>query len=151
MDISADRKGKAKEHQPPATEENWPLSMDKQHMQLILARTHVEHPFILAIPVKMRSVLPKVTAPVHLDCGNKIWKMRYYGNNPTSTNFDATGWKAFATANKLKVGDGCVFELTEISSEGIIKFKVQILDGEIPDELLNKCDGGSKDNPIDID
>ncbi|PIA49285.1 hypothetical protein AQUCO_01300263v1 [Aquilegia coerulea] len=121
-------------------DEHWPLS-DKPYFHYILADYQVQNQFLLVLPAKIHKVLPKAIVPVILTCRNKNWKMQYYGVGYAHQKFDS-GWKNFSIDNKLNVGDGCVFELTECSTE-CIKFRVQILSGELPAELLNRGDGSN--------
>lgn len=65
--------------------------------------------------------------------------MRYCGDS--SLKRLDHGWSKFAIDNNLKVGDGCVFELTNTEN---IKFRVRILRGEIP----TPAGGQSSDHPI---
>lgn len=52
--------------------------------------------------------------------------------------------------NKLEIGDACVFELLDYSTQ-VLKFRVQILRGKIPSEFLDYSKNGlSKDTPIII-
>lgn len=71
--------------------------------------------------------------------------MMYNGANRLK-QFDRSSWGAFVNANDLKAGDGCVFELMECSSAKLV-FRVQILRGDIPAELLENCIGEA-DKPI---
>lgn len=65
--------------------------------------------------------------------------------------FDSN-WKAFVLENELKVGDTCVFELMECSRTNL-RFKVHILRGDLPPELLTKVNsrGKTSDAPIVLD
>ncbi|KAF9626356.1 hypothetical protein IFM89_032772 [Coptis chinensis] len=101
------------------------------------------------LPVKISRVLPQAVVPVVLTCRNKIWKMNYLGEGSSHKRFDS-GWKNFVVDNKLKVGDGCVFELTECTTD-CIKFRVQFLDGELPPNFADRVDGKSSASPIVID
>lgn len=60
------------------------------------------------------------------------------------------GWKNFVMDNDLKIGDAVVFELMESSNE-LIKFRVQILRGDFPEELKHKSVGMSSDTPLVLD
>ncbi|XP_042506284.1 B3 domain-containing protein Os04g0386900-like isoform X2 [Macadamia integrifolia] len=102
----------------------------------------------MTIPNKMQPFLPPETVPVVLTFRNKDWEMNYYGDHSLKC-FDPR-WKIFATDNDLKIGDGCVFDLMENSGK-ILKFMVQILRGDIPDEFLNRVNGESSETPIIID
>lgn len=52
--------------------------------------------------------------------------------------------------NKLEIGDACVFELLDYSTQ-VLKFRVQILRGKIPSKFLNNSKNGlSEDAPIII-
>ena len=59
-----------------------------------------------------------------------------------------SGWREFALDNHLKVGDGCVYELMDSEK---LKFRVQILSGEVPPRSAYEVAGRSSDNPITID
>ena len=75
--------------------------------------------------------------------------MVYDGTSDRHKKFD-TSWRSFVDDNNLKVGDACVFELEENNSKSIV-FKVQILRGDIPPELLPKIPvGTSIESPIII-
>lgn len=59
-------------------------------------------------------------------------------------------WKTFAIDNKLKVGDACVFELTECSND-CLKFRVQILRGDIPSKFEDNTNSENEDTTIIIE
>ncbi|KAA0060722.1 B3 domain-containing protein [Cucumis melo var. makuwa] len=97
----------------------------------------------------MNSVLPGIMIPTAIYCGEKVWKMNYYGNR-RSKALESKQWKKFVNDNGLKCGDGCVFELLECTAS-LLKFRVQILRGHIPFQLHHKFTGETKDTPIVID
>lgn len=101
------------------------------------------------MPTKFHSVLPALMIPTAILCGEKVWKIDYYGNR-RSKALDPKQWKKFVNDNGLKCGDACVFELLECSST-LLKFRVQILRGHIPFQLHHKFSGETKDIPIIID
>ena len=74
--------------------------------------------------------------------------MVYYGKGQNRKRFDSS-WKTFVIDNNLKVGDGCVFELMELSEEKL-KFRAQILRGDIPSQFQDSEDGESADTAIFI-
>ncbi|KAF5193987.1 hypothetical protein FRX31_016424 [Thalictrum thalictroides] len=117
----------------------------------VMAKYNVKSPYLLPIPVKISRLLPEATVPVVLTCRNRNWMTSYTGAD-TNKRFDVTGWRNFATDNMLKEGDGSFFELMEWSIK-LIKFKVHILDGDLPpEELFMKCDTGTtSDAPINIE
>ncbi|KAF5192078.1 B3 domain-containing protein, partial [Thalictrum thalictroides] len=128
-------------------EEYWPLSEGKPYMLFIMAEYHVRSPYQLVLPIKIHSLLPDARVPVVLKCRKKKWMTSFHGDG--NKRFDVSGWRVFATENNLKEGDGCVFELTKWSSK-IIVFEVQILNGDMPPELLERCQEGSSEAPIII-
>lgn len=97
----------------------------------------------------MHPILPEAVVPTILTCDNKDWEVIYRGEGTSKKRFQY-GWRHFASSNNIKIGDGGIFELTECSTESI-KFRVQILDGEFPLELLDKVDGKHPDNPVLIE
>ncbi|KAJ4721407.1 B3 domain-containing protein [Melia azedarach] len=129
-------------------DEFWPLS-GKPYFTMILAKSHVQPLYQLTLPAKMTAILPSLEIPAFLTYKGKEWQMVYHGEVCKGKRFD-TNWKKFAIDNKLKVGDGCVFELIECSSEKI-KFKVQILRGDIPCKFEDKTNGESENMPIIIE
>ncbi|OVA02883.1 B3 DNA binding domain [Macleaya cordata] len=139
-----------KELEHPTTEvqdEFWALT-DKPYFHCVLAKSQVKNCSNMGLPSKISQLLPEKEIPVVITCRNKKWRMKYYGDR-TFKRFDP-GWKKFANDNNLNVGDGCVFELTECSKE-CIKFRVQILDGNIPSEFLDRVDGETLNHPIMIE
>ncbi|KAF6148516.1 hypothetical protein GIB67_042475 [Kingdonia uniflora] len=130
---------------------------DKPYFHCIIRKTHLARTYQLVtisksltivLPSNMRELLPKALVPVVLTYKNKIWKMIYYGDRKQA-RFDPN-WKYFVRDNNVKMGDGCVFELSECSSE-CIKFRVQILSGDIPSKFLDRINGKTSDIPIVID
>ncbi|KAF8412792.1 hypothetical protein HHK36_000762 [Tetracentron sinense] len=128
-------------------DEFWPLS-GKPYFHCILTKSNVKSGYQLILPVKMHPMLPSALVPVVLTCQNKNWEMLYYGDR-NFKRFDPS-WRKFVSDNNLKIGDACVFELMECSSK-IIKFRVQILNGEIPFEFLSRVNGETLDSPIVIE
>ncbi|PRQ56900.1 putative transcription factor B3-Domain family [Rosa chinensis] len=117
-------------------DEFWPLS-GKPFFDIILAKSHVNPKCQMSIPSKLHPLLLSCSVPVVLTFGGKTWEMTCNTANNAQKFFDRPSWKAFVDDNNLKVGDGCVFELTECSSTKLV-FRVQILRGEIPAQLLDK-------------
>ncbi|XP_043696126.1 B3 domain-containing protein Os04g0386900-like isoform X2 [Telopea speciosissima] len=128
-------------------DELMPLS-GNPYFHCIMVKSNVKPPFQLVIPVKLHQLLPSTMVPVVLTFRNKDWKVTYYGDRNLK-RFDPS-WKHFAVDNDLKIGDGCVFDLMTNTSE-IIKFRVQILRGDIPDEFLRRVSGESLEVPILIE
>uniref|UniRef100_A0A5B7BYH2 TF-B3 domain-containing protein n=1 Tax=Davidia involucrata TaxID=16924 RepID=A0A5B7BYH2_DAVIN len=128
--------------------EFWPLS-GKPFFHLILSKSHVKPSYYLVFPAKIHSVLPCATVPGVLTYRDKNWEIAYIGDRGCHKRLD-TNWKTFASDNDLKVGDACVFELMECSSTNI-KFRVQILRGDFPSELLARVNGETSNTPIVID
>jgi len=93
-------------------------------------------------------MLPSPTFPVVFEYRGKTWETvftKHRGQDVFRAN-----WKAFVEDNDLKKDDACVFELAECSNE-CVKFKVQILRGDFPTELLAKVKGGTSNTPVIID
>ncbi|KAK6919834.1 B3 DNA binding domain [Dillenia turbinata] len=121
---------------------------DKYYFASTLTKSHVKSSYHMGVPLKMFSLLPNATIPAVLTYQNKDWKLLYHGENPKNKRF-GVGWRDFVTDNDLKIGDACVFELRECGNEKL-KFRVQILRGDFPDELLARiC--GTYVSPIDIE
>ncbi|XP_040369865.1 B3 domain-containing protein Os04g0386900-like isoform X1 [Rosa chinensis] len=117
-------------------QEFWPLS-GKPYFDVILTKSHVKPIYQLGIPAKLEPVLPSGSIHTVLTFGAKSWEMTYNGEK-RHKQFDRKSWGAFVDENNLKAGDGLVFELKECNSTQI-GFRVQILRGDIPDELLEKA------------
>ncbi|KAI3920783.1 hypothetical protein MKW98_005609 [Papaver atlanticum] len=117
---------------------------DKPYFHCILGKTQLHN---MGIPKSVNQLLPEKEVPVNLSYRNKTWKVKYQGNR-ASKKFDSS-WKHFVHDNNLRFGDGCVFELTE-HSDNCITFRIQILDGDIPSELLDRVEGQTIEHPITI-
>ncbi|KAM0934120.1 putative transcription factor B3-Domain family [Dioscorea sansibarensis] len=111
----------------------------------IISKSHLPSPCQVSIPRTFYQYLPSESLPVVLSYGNKFWKMTYCGNLPKRRLY--CGWEKFATDNKLKIGDGCIFELVDSKN---LQFKVQILPGQLPSNLKPNINGKSCDSPIFI-
>ncbi|XP_072957947.1 B3 domain-containing protein Os04g0386900-like isoform X2 [Typha angustifolia] len=112
----------------------------------ILSKSQVQAPFRLVIPKAFHPFLPSCSVHISISCGNRTWEMKYRGNCLLK-KFE-TGWKIFAIDNNLKIGDGCVFELMDSKN---LKFRAQILRGEIPSMVVSNADGQNFNSPIMID
>ncbi|XP_039141134.1 B3 domain-containing protein Os04g0386900-like [Dioscorea cayenensis subsp. rotundata] len=113
----------------------------------IISKSHVQSPCQVSIPRSFYRYLPTECIPVTLTYQNKSWKMTYWGDRPLR-RIDG-GWRKFTADNKLKVGDGCVFELIDTKN---LQLKVQILPGELPAEFNPTIAGGqNSESPIFID
>ncbi|KAI3946459.1 hypothetical protein MKX01_017675 [Papaver californicum] len=117
---------------------------DKPYFHCILGKTQL---YNMGIPKSVNQLLPEAEVPVVLSFQNKTWKVKYQGNRAFK-GFDSS-WKYFARDNNLRSGDGCVFELTE-HSNNCINFRIQILNGDVPSELLDRVEGETIDHPITI-
>lgn len=100
---------------------------------------------IQVIPRSFHQFLPQASVPVVFSCRNKTWKMRYSGQ--LALKRINTGWRQFAVDNNLKVGDGCVYELMDSEN---LRFRVQILRGEVPPPSAYEVAGRSSSNPVII-
>ncbi|GFP93914.1 B3 domain-containing protein os04g0386900 [Phtheirospermum japonicum] len=114
---------------------------------VVLSKSHVNQ---LNLPVSGVSLLPRTAVPVVLRHGGKNWTVQYNGDS-LRPRFDCK-WKYFVIDNKLKQGDACVFEAIDPSPKNLT-FKVHILRGELPPEMLALVDirGKTSESPIVID
>ncbi|RXH93198.1 hypothetical protein DVH24_013774 [Malus domestica] len=128
-------------------DEFWPLSK-KPFFEVIIRKANVKPSYQMVIPAKFQPTLPSCSIPTVLTFGGKNWEMTYTGGS-IQRKFDIN-WREFVNDNNLKVGDACVFELLECSSTKVV-FRVQILRGDIPSELLGNLKGDTVDAPIIID
>lgn len=98
----------------------------------------------------MVQLLPRATVPVTLTYGGKDWHLSYRGDCVRPA-FDS-GWRGFVKDNDLKCEDACVFELVENSGKNL-KFKLHILRGDLPPELVALANfrGTTSDSPIVLD
>ncbi|KAH7659104.1 B3 DNA binding domain-containing protein [Dioscorea alata] len=109
----------------------------------IISKSHLpSHPCQVSIPATFYPYLPSESLPVVLSYGNKFWKMTYCVNRRTRRLY--CGWEKFATDNKLKIGDGCIFELVDSKN---LQFKVQILPGQLPSNSKPTINDKSSDSP----
>ncbi|XP_074321613.1 B3 domain-containing protein Os06g0112300-like [Silene latifolia] len=117
------------------------------HMTISKSHLNQGH---LPIPAKFAELLPKNKAavPMVLSRGSRSWHMKFYGSQYSQRRF-GSGWKAFVKDNMLNLGDVCLFELmsTHVTS---LKFKVQILRGDLPPALLNR-EGQPRVSPVLIE
>ncbi|CAL9176446.1 unnamed protein product, partial [Musa hybrid cultivar] len=111
----------------------------------ILSKTSC-YMYRMALPKRIRELLPLSTVPVVLSYGSRTWEVVYCGDQ--SFQRFGQGWKNFVADNNLKEGDGCVFELMDTEN---IQFKVQILRGDLPAFRAGGGDGQSSDEVIVID
>ncbi|KAM3357753.1 B3 domain-containing protein [Capsicum galapagoense] len=117
----------------------WPVSEEKSYIDMILTKSNVKPIYSLYIPKKMNKELPSAGAPVVLTYGRKEWHMFYGG---IKFKHKLIEWKKFANDNNLKEGDGLLLELIECSTSKI-HFRVQILNGDFPAELIPKYGKGA--------
>ncbi|KAL6137367.1 hypothetical protein ACLB2K_062659 [Fragaria x ananassa] len=117
-------------------EEFWPLS-GKPFFDIILTKSHVKPIYQMGIPAELDPILPSGSIHTVLVYGDKSWEMTYNGEK-RHKQFNRKSWGAFVDENNLKAGDALVFELMECNSTQI-GFRVQILRGDIPQELIEKA------------
>uniref|UniRef100_A0A2P2JG75 TF-B3 domain-containing protein n=1 Tax=Rhizophora mucronata TaxID=61149 RepID=A0A2P2JG75_RHIMU len=99
------------------------------------------------VPVKLSAVLPSRVVPAFITYRGKKWRMVFHGEYKCKRMH--SGWGKFVIDNKLKVGDACVFELLECSSQKIT-FRAQILRGDSPPEFSHWMTGESAEAPVVI-
>ncbi|TVU14014.1 hypothetical protein EJB05_37455 [Eragrostis curvula] len=125
--------------------------LGKPYFTCIMCKSHVRPPFQVVVPRSLAPFLPSSTAPATLTswCG-RSWDMRFTGGRQIQ-RLEA-GWRGFALDNGLRLGDGCVFELVDGAAEGgTVKFRVQVLHGDIPAAIREKAGGYTSTSPIEID
>ncbi|KAK1422836.1 hypothetical protein QVD17_18125 [Tagetes erecta] len=127
--------------------EFWPLS-GNPYFYVVMDKSKR---FQLNFPPELSDKLPATKVLAQVIYREKAWNLLYIGDQATKC-FGIASWRRFMTANNLKAGDACLFELMEVSSNRhIVKFKVQIFKDDFPLELLEKAEGFRKNNPIDLD
>ena len=105
------------------------------------------------IPSCLHRHLPGSRAPAVLLFGNQSWAVTYCGDLKCKKL--GPGWKDFAIANRLRIGDACVFELIKPAAGGTgsegdeeVVFRVQVLRGNLPEEITSR--GATSQDPIVI-
>ncbi|KAK4748037.1 hypothetical protein SAY87_014623 [Trapa incisa] len=126
-----------------------PLSGKKPFFHTMVCPSQIKPKYTMFLPVKIYSILPSEDVPAVLMCRGKEWGMVYYGNGLKRKRFNVQ-WRHFADDNALKVGDACVFELMVCTKE-VLKFRVQILRGDIPLILQYRVPGANSDHPLVIE
>ncbi|MFS7889630.1 putative transcription factor B3-Domain family [Helianthus anomalus] len=126
--------------------EFWPLS-GNPYFYVVIDKPQR---FQVNIPQELSAKLPATTIPAKIFYRDKVWDLPCAGDQ-ASKKFGIEEWGKFMTENDVKLGDACLFELMEGDSKSRVKFKVQILKDDFPLDLLEKADGFSMNNPIDID
>ncbi|XAR54273.1 hypothetical protein NMG60_11029331 [Bertholletia excelsa] len=124
--------------------EIFPLS-GKPFFNVVLQRSNLGPYYQLVLPAKIHPVLPFATVPAVLTYRGRNWETLYHGDFPLKRFH--TSWKTFAMDNHLRVGDACVFEVMECSRINI-NFRVQILRGDFPAELLPRLSGATPHSPL---
>ncbi|PKA53257.1 B3 domain-containing protein [Apostasia shenzhenica] len=98
--------------------------------------------FFEFIPSNFRQYVPSSSALIILCCRGKEWAVTCSVYKKFALL--SRGWRKFLADNNMKAGDGCVFELMNSGEMEQKKFRVQILDGQLPQH-------GSADHPVLID
>jgi len=105
------------------------------------------------IPSRLHSHLPGSRVPAVLLFGNQSWAVTYCGELKCKKL--GPGWRDFVVANRLRIGDGCVFELITLAAggtgsegDGKVVFRVQVLRGDLPEEITSR--GATSQDPIVI-
>lgn len=120
--------------------------LGKPYFHVVLVKSHLNQ---MVLPTKMHPSVPSAVIPAVLVHQEKRWEMTFNGDHRTHKRFDI-GWRTFVNDNNLKAGDACVFELMECNTSNI-KFRVQILRGDIPSMLLDRANGETSDTAIVIE
>ncbi|XP_020242851.1 B3 domain-containing protein Os03g0622100-like [Asparagus officinalis] len=99
------------------------------------------HPY-LNIPAKFRAAngLTEYNSLTLMDPKGRSWQvqLRHKTNKFESRTSMTTGWNKFASANELKQGDKCIFELGSEENNGILLMKVSIKKKESIDKKKMK-------------
>ena len=105
------------------------------------------------IPSRLHSHLPGSRVPAVLLFGNQSWAVTYCGELKCKKL--GPGWRDFVVANRLRIGDACIFELitpaaggTGSEGDGKVVFRVQVLRGDLPEEITSR--GATSQDPIVI-
>ncbi|TVU13021.1 hypothetical protein EJB05_46690, partial [Eragrostis curvula] len=134
---------------PPDDWEITPVSGGHPFFTTVFSRSQVQKPFQLAIPTRFHRHLPEARVPAVLLCRGQSWPTSYCGDLKVK-KLDAA-WRGFAVDNQLRIGDAGVFELVDAETEGdkkTVVFRVQVLRGDLPEELTSK--GATSDEPLVI-
>eukprot|EP00262_Sarcandra_glabra_P011092 TRINITY_DN26798_c0_g1_i1.p1 TRINITY_DN26798_c0_g1~~TRINITY_DN26798_c0_g1_i1.p1 ORF type:complete len:186 (+),score=38.01 TRINITY_DN26798_c0_g1_i1:65-622(+) len=115
----------------------------------IMAKSSLKPNYQLVLPVKCCQLLPLSRVPMVLSYGEKSWEMAYQGDFRSNNKRFSPAWRIFAVDNDLKMGDACIFELMDRTP--IVKFRVQILRGQLPPGFVYVEGGHSSNSPIIID
>uniref|UniRef100_A0A0D9WKZ4 TF-B3 domain-containing protein n=1 Tax=Leersia perrieri TaxID=77586 RepID=A0A0D9WKZ4_9ORYZ len=137
---------------PPASgSEDWevttPIGTGNPFFTTVISRSHLRNKYQMWVPHRFQRRLPEARTGVVLHCGGKSWPASYCGDLKVK-KIDVAGWSNFAVDNRLRVGDACVFELIA-AADTHLELKVQILRGDLPEEVTSK--GATSDEPILID
>uniref|UniRef100_A0A0A9CYZ3 TF-B3 domain-containing protein n=1 Tax=Arundo donax TaxID=35708 RepID=A0A0A9CYZ3_ARUDO len=142
---------------PDAAADDWEvtsLSGDHPFFTTVMSRSQVQKPFQLVIPTRFLRHLPEARAPGVLLYGGRSWTVTYCGDLKCKKL--GSEWRDFAVDNRLRIGDACVFELMATQAEGETKnsqemglvFRVQVLRGDLPEEITSR--GATSDEPMVI-
>ncbi|XP_044483280.1 B3 domain-containing protein Os04g0386900-like isoform X2 [Mangifera indica] len=96
-------------------QEFWPLS-GKPYFHVVLSKSNLKPSYHLTVSAEIQKVVPSLEIPTLLIFKDNEWQMVYQGQSKHK-KFD--GWKSFAMDNKLEIGDACVFELLDYSTQEI--------------------------------
>ncbi|XP_073023412.1 B3 domain-containing protein Os04g0386900-like [Primulina eburnea] len=146
VDVNKVRFGSTSES-PPGEQDQVSHLLSKHFFDAVLTKSQLQ---TLMLPAHMVHLLPRATVPVTLTYGDKDWNLSYRGDCARAA-FDSE-WRGFVKDNDLKCEDACVFELVENSGKNL-KFKVHILRGDLPPEMvaLVNSSGTTSDSPIVLD
>ncbi|GKC11948.1 B3 domain-containing protein-like protein [Tanacetum coccineum] len=144
--------GESSTPEPDNYADVWPLSTKPYFCVTLDGRHLARNSPGLAIPGELHENLPMDTVPAKIVYGEKAWHLDYFGK-AVIKRFESKGWGKFVKDNDFKLGDVCMFELTDGSSESTsIEFRVQFLKDDSPtDQLLEKAPGYLADNPTSLD
>ncbi|RLN07417.1 B3 domain-containing protein [Panicum miliaceum] len=157
---------------------NTPLSSANPYFTTTMTRRQVEKPFQLVrmevshlsfmqftqlnvvpcscaqeIPTRLHRHLPESRVPAVLLCRNQSWAVSYSGDLKCKKL--GAEWRDFAVDNSLRIGDAWVFEIitpaageTGSEGDGKVVFWVQVLRGDLPEEITSRS--ATSDEPIVI-
>ncbi|PIA27226.1 hypothetical protein AQUCO_08200029v1 [Aquilegia coerulea] len=134
------------EHKPLQEDTHWLWTH-------ILTKSNVSEVFNMQIPKKFHPFLPFYSVDrVNLIHNKQIFKTETQNDRHDHLKF-TKGWRDFVRALNLKEGDSCVFEIIKPLPSDPIEIMVQILSGDLPEELITReaNRGTSDESPIIID
>ncbi|KAI4371869.1 hypothetical protein MLD38_010169 [Melastoma candidum] len=109
----------------------------KPFFDVILSKSHLHPLYALYFPSEINKVLPPTeVATAVLTNKDRKWNVEHRMTGSRG-RFDRASWREFVVDNRLKEGDGLVFEVMECTVDKL-EFKVHILRDETPPEIAER-------------